>query len=177
MAEELKKEVETEEVEPLFVNLTDDDGVEHSFQLLTIFTAGNLNRQYGALLTQDVVLYRYYLSDSRECGEEISEADFPSVSAFWQGVAEKLDGSKVREATLYLMDSEVGDLVPCTGTILSTFVTPFSGEFVAFIPHAIHFYRYEEKELENGDFEVSWESIINPHEYEDVATEFDKYIE
>lgn len=177
MTKELKNEVGTEEVETLFVNLTDDNGVEHSFQLLTIFTAGNLNRQYGALLTQDVILYRYYLSDSRECGEEISESDFPSVSAFWQGVADNLDGGKVREATLYLMDSEVGDLVPCTGTILSTFVTPFAGEFVAFIPHAIHFYRYEEKELENGDFEVSWESIINPHEYEDVVTEFDKHIE
>lgn len=168
---------ENAETEPIYVSLTDTDGVEHSYQLLSIFNAGNLNREYGALLSQDVILYRYFLNDGRECGEEIAEADFAPVSAHWGAMADKLNKEQIREGSLYLLDTELNEYVPCAGTILSVFTTPFGGEFVAFVPHSIHFYRYEETEKEDGSFEVTWESIVSAHEYDDVVTEFDKLLE
>lgn len=169
--------VENAESEDIYVNLTDIDGVEHSYQLLTLFNAGNMNRTYGALLTQDVVLYRYFLRDGQECGEEIAEADFPPVSAHWGAVAEKLDISLVREGSLSLFDTEANCYVPCSGSILSVFTTPFGGEFVAFVPHAVHFYRYEEVEKEDGSYEVSWQSIFSTHEYDDVLSVFQTLLE
>lgn len=160
-----------DEQQPIEVVITDNEGIEHNYRLLTNFQAGNLNKTYSALMLQDVRLFRYLINEYGECGEELADVDFARAEKEWEDLQTNgsINEESIREnVVLNLLDLETMEYAPCYGTILATF-----GDFVAFYAPTIHFYRCNIEE--NGEnISLSFESIVSQQEFEDVADAFNK---
>lgn len=155
--------------EPIEVLITDDDGIEHKYRLLTNFKAGNLNKTYSALMLQDIRLFRYSFNEIGECGEDLADTDFERAVKEWEELQQNgsITAESIREnVVLNLYDIESKEYAPCYGTILAVF-----GDFVAFHAPTIHFYRCNIEE-DGDDVLMSYESITSPQEFDDVAEAF-----
>ena len=49
--------MEIDKNDEVYFEITDEDGVEHKVKLLTIFTAGDLNKEYAAVLSTDLQVF------------------------------------------------------------------------------------------------------------------------
>ncbi len=170
----MNDDVKNTEEQPIEVFITDNEGVEHKYRLLTNFVAGNLNKTYSALILQDVRIFHYIVNEFGECGEDLSDMDFSRAMREWEQLQQNgsITDDTIREnAVLNLYDIESGEYAPCEGTILATF-----GDFVAFYAPTIHFYRCNIEE--DGDNAIlSYENIVSSQEFDDVVEAFNALME
>lgn len=167
----------------LFFEVVDEDGVTHKLKLLSIFTAGNLNKKYVAGLTTDIYLYRYCpkaigVSDYKSYIEEIfDEVEYEAVAKlFEEFINAGIDSEEIQTKTLYInAPADDGGTVelPIDGTVYKIFEEySFRNQYVAFCPTNIMFYRYNEIEKDGQQcLEIS--TIYSPQEYEDVTEMFE----
>lgn len=170
----IDEKIETTEEQNIEVFITDSDGVEHKYRLLTNFQAGNLNKTYSALILQDVRIFHYVVNEFGECGEDLSDTDFERAMREWEELQQSnsITDESIREnVILNLYDMESGEFAPCEGTILATF-----GDFVAFYAPTIHFYRCNIEE-DGDNVLLSYENIVSSQEFDDVVQAFNALME
>lgn len=179
----MSEEFNTEEQEILFT-IQDEQGVEHTLRLLTIFTAGQLGRQYVAGMTTDVMLYRCENTPDGSMtyvSEMADDEEFSRVSQAWSALVESgLEEADISEQTVYMhvLSGNSYEDIMFDGTVYSVFKLDEQDiqQYMAICPHNIMFFRYN---LVETDYDATVEitNIYSPQEYEDVTAAFHNLIE
>ena len=166
--------MEIDKNDDVYFEITDEDGVEHKVKLLTIFKAGDLNKEYAAVLSTDLQVFRCI----RQRGENTYDIEdtvtdeYEEVTEDLEGILEDLNEAQIEEGTFYTPDSNE----PVYGSLYGIWENDkYKRKYIAIQPHDVMFFRYE-TENSGDDTTISLSQIYSPKEEEDVRLEFQKYV-
>ena len=158
----------------VYFEITDEDDIKHKVKLLTIFTAGDLKKEYAAVLNTDITIFRCVeqKEDNVFIVENTFAEEYEEVANDLDNILENSDGEDIVEGTFYSSDSEE----PVYGLVYSILEKEkYNHRYLAIQLQDIMFYRYEVDGLED-DSTVTLSQIYSSKEYEDVMFEFQKYV-
>lgn len=166
--------MEIDKNDEVYFEITDEDGVEHKVKLLTIFKAGDLNKEYAAVLSTDLQVFRCI----RQRGENTYDIEdtytdeYEEITADLDDILSDLDEDQVKEGKFFTPESDE----PVYGSIFGIWENAkYKRKYIAVQPHDVMFFRYET----NGsgdDTTISLSQIYSPKEEEDVRLEFQKNV-